>query len=367
MNIENLIRDLDKLKSHFSKAPNRIYSKEKLNEKLKILNKIENNFKVIFNELKDSDEKVVSGLKFKKLADEIKTYIEKQNDIITITMNKVEFLKLAAATINRSFEGDPLKLNSFIDAIELLDSIASSELKDTLILFVKTRLEGKAREIIPENPTSIQDIIKILKNKIKPENSKVVAGKIATLQIRNNDYAEFSKNVEELADALERTLVIEGMTQAKAHEMAIEQTVDVCAMNAKSEIVRTVIMATPFNDPKDVIAKLVVTQNKENSTKQILAYRAQRYNQNQHQRNGYRGYKFDYNNAIRTNNYQENKKNRNYYKYNNRSNNNNSRNRYSNRGHANNYYKRGENTNRVMTLNADAPQLEQQLREVTEL
>ncbi|HBK82997.1 MAG TPA: hypothetical protein DDZ41_05275, partial [Flavobacterium sp.] len=171
------------------------------------------NFKVIFNELKDSDEKVVSGLKFKKLADEIKTYIEKQSDIITITMNKVEFLKLAAATINRSFEGDPLKLNSFIDAIELLDSIASNELKDTLILFVKTRLEGKAREIIPENPTSIQDIIKILKNKIKPENSKVVAGKIATLQIRNNDYAEFSKNVEELADALERTLVIEGMTQ----------------------------------------------------------------------------------------------------------------------------------------------------------
>lgn len=52
------------------------------------------------------------------------------------------------------------------------------------------------------------------------------------MQIKNNNYAEFSKQVEVLADALERSLIVKGKTKTKAHEMAVEQTVSVCRLNA---------------------------------------------------------------------------------------------------------------------------------------
>ena len=103
----------------------------------------------------------------------------------------------------------------------------------------------------PENVVTIEEIKIALKNKIKPDNPKVVAGKIAALQVKNNNYADLAKQTEELADVLERSLVIEGITKVKAHEMAIEQTVSVGRLNAKSDLVKSILASTAFTDPKD--------------------------------------------------------------------------------------------------------------------
>lgn len=100
-------------------------------------------------------------------------------------------------------------------------------MSSTLLCFIKSKLEGKAREALPETITSIDDIKNALRSRIKPDNSKVIAGKIAALNVRNNNYAEFSKQAVDLADALQHSLVIEGMTKTKPHQMTIEQTVSV--------------------------------------------------------------------------------------------------------------------------------------------
>lgn len=378
MNLTKYVNDLEKLKSHFSKAPNRVYSKEKIEEKHVQLNKIINDFNTESKNTENNSEKALIVTKVDTLVKDIKNFIKQQLKLTAIIMNKAEFVKVASATLNNNFGGDPLKLNSFIDAIELLDSITENDanLKATLITFVKTRLEGKAREVIQEKPASVQDIIKTLKQKFKPENSKIVAGKIAALQIKNNNYSDFSKNVVELADALERTLISEGMTQAKAQEMAIEQTVDVCALNAKTDCARTVILSTQFSDPKDVVAKLIVVQNKEASTKQVLAYREQSNYRNNNHRGNFRGY-YRGNNNNRGNNHSRN----NYHQGRNYRGNNHNNYIGSNNHRGNNYNHRGNNfrggyhnnnqrganhgnSSNVMTLNEETPQQQQQLGEI---
>ncbi|TMW46964.1 hypothetical protein DOY81_007956 [Sarcophaga bullata] len=127
--------------------------------------------------------------------------------------------------LKENARGRFLRMQNSFYKITLIEDLTDENLNSTFIAFIKSKLEGKAREALPENVTTIETIKTALRTKIKPDNSKVVAGKIAALQIRNNNYAEFAKQVEELADALERSLVVEGITKANAHEMAVEQTV----------------------------------------------------------------------------------------------------------------------------------------------
>ncbi|XP_036345951.1 homeobox protein 6-like, partial [Rhagoletis pomonella] len=188
----------------------------------------------------------------------------------------------------------------------------------------------KAREAIPTEVSSVGQIKDALRNRIKPDNSKVVAGKIASLHVINNNYTEFAKRVEELSDALERSLIIEGMTQSKAHEMAVEQTVKVCRLNTRSGLVKSILSSTTFSDSKDVVAKMIVEQNNQVKERYNNNADNSRYSNNGSRHNG--------------NNFNNNR---------NRSSNNNRNN------NSNNNSNRGPNSRsnaNVRALNAHAPQ-----------
>ncbi|XP_017489787.1 PREDICTED: nuclear pore complex protein nup43-like, partial [Rhagoletis zephyria] len=114
-------------------------------------------------------------------------------------------------------------------------------------------------------------------------------GKNASLHVINNNYTEFAKRVEELSDAFERSLIIEGMTQSKAHEMAVEQTVNVCRLNTRSDLVKSILSSTTFSDSKDVVAKMIVEQNNQVKERQVRYTNNgnnSRYNNNGARHNG---------------------------------------------------------------------------------
>lgn len=67
---------------------------------------------------------------------------------------------------------------------------------------------------MPEAYASVAEITKALKEKIKPDSSKVIAGKISSLRLIKGNYTSFAKQAEELAESLRRSLVNEGMTKA---------------------------------------------------------------------------------------------------------------------------------------------------------
>lgn len=131
-----------------------------------------------------------------------------------IIINICQFLKVCSSYIRNNYCGDPLGVHSFINSIKLLITISNNEHDDLLLQFVQTKLEGKALEILPEDPT-LENIIETLKTKKKPDNSKVIAGKINALRADTMQMHEFAKQAEDLADALKRALISEGITIEK--------------------------------------------------------------------------------------------------------------------------------------------------------
>lgn len=282
-----------------------------------------------------------------------------ENLIMATVGEKKSFVTMCASIIRDNYSGDPLALESFIDKIDLIESLAEENLIPTLIAFLKSKLEGKAREALPTTISCTNDIKSSLRARIKPDNSKVVAGKIASLHVANNNYSDFSKRVEELAEALERSLIIEGITQTKAHEMAVEQTVNVCRINAKSSLVKSILASTEFKDPKDVVATLIVEQNNEVQERQVLAFRARTSN-------NFRSYRGNNRGSYGHNFSRGHNSSRGYRQNNNRSTNfTNSNGRQSQRlpsnrnNNSHNNMSRNTNNGRqsnVRTLNAQAPQ-----------
>lgn len=228
---------------------------------------------------------------------------------IIMALSTTDFLKLASTHINKTYSGDPLCLTSFIDSIDLLNSLATTtELKTFLVSFIRTKIDGRARDFISATDTTLERIKQALQTNIRPDNSRVVEGRILSLHFNATNPQDFTEKAENLADAYRRSLILEGMTQAKATEMTIDKTVELCRKNTRSELVKSVLEATSFSSPKDVLAKMITQLTKVKQEHQILTYRSQFNNPNSHKRSSFpkpnsNNRQISQNPNIRTNNF----------------------------------------------------------------
>lgn len=226
-------------------------------------------------------------------------------EIVVMAQKPTELLRLSAQTINKNYAGDPLGLNAFINSINLLEAVTEAANIPTLKDFIISKLEGKALEAIPPEPATILEIKNALKANIRPDSSKIIEARMLALRNDNMSSQEFAKKAEELSDALKRTLIVEGISQIKATEMVIEKTVEMCRATARSNLVKSVLASSSFNDPKAVIAKLLVETNNETKERQVLNYRSD--NNNRFSNNSFQR-KFPTNlNPGNNSNYQNNK------------------------------------------------------------
>lgn len=219
-------------------------------------------------------------------------YSAQRIPLVSYTMSAKEnrdFIKFAAQTINRNYSGDPLTLQAFINTIDLVRATAETGQMDLLKKFVVSRLEGKALECVDPDK-SLDDIIADLKASIKVDSSDVIEGRLQALKLSKYGPVEFARQAEALADALQRSLVLEGINLAKAKELTIKKTVEMCKQTAKTDYVKSVLASTPFSDPKSVISKLIVEQNGQERDRQVLTY--------SRQNSGYRKKRFTPNNGY---------------------------------------------------------------------
>lgn len=279
------------------------------------------------------------------------------NQNITMPQSIDSYVKIAGNILNYKYGGDPLKLNSFITDVELVESLATTEETKTFCLkFIKSKLEGRAEEAVPENCESVKDLTTALKAKIKPDNSAIIEGKMTALQLRKGDFSKFAAEAENLAEALRRTLIVEGLTRAKAEEMTIKKTVEICRKTTKSEVVKSVLASSQYVTPAEVIATFI-TQSDIARREYKEAQNTQKKTSNSGNGNGKQNKSYNKNrngNNGQSNNRSENRGN---YRGNNR---NRSQNQQQNRdrNNGNNRSGRNEHTIRVVT-GAQAPPAEQ--------
>lgn len=247
---------------------------------------------------------------------------ERENKMAPLT--ETDFLRIAGQTIARNFSGDPLALQAFINSINLLKRIANDGNHHELLKeFLLTKLEAKALESISAQVQGVDEIVTALRGAIRPDSSKVIAGRMAALRVRQGNYEEFTTKVEELADGLRRALVVEGISAEKAREMTVDKTVELCSASTKSSLVKSVLASTPFKDPSKVVAKLVVQSANEEKKAQILAFRANRGRPTNRYNRNFRG---------NHNNNRNGNRNRNYNGYNGGNGDNSNRNGYRGNG-----------------------------------
>lgn len=197
-------------------------------------------------------------------------------DIHHLFNNEMEpqtLFKLCSSHINKPYSGDPLGLKSFVDSINLLSSFATTDpLRTLLVTFIKTRIEGRARDFIDDTHTTTVAIIATLQSNIKCDSSKVLEGRMLSISAFNTSNEDFAKKVEDLSDAFRRSLIIEGITPTKATEMAIDKTVELCRKNTSSSTVKSVLAASKFDSSKEVVAKLITETNIAKSEHSVLRF-----------------------------------------------------------------------------------------------
>lgn len=200
-----------------------------------------------------------------------------------------QFLQLAGSMLNTHYDGDPLKLESFLASVDLIQTMCEEANADLCFKYIKSKLDGTALECLPDDVDSVDDIVNALNANITPDSSKVVEGRLLALRLEKSNFTRFSEQAEKLSEALRRSLGVEGITKAKASEMAIAKTVELCRKTARNEIVKSVLAAATFNSPKEVISKFITENDVAKKEKQEQSVQGQNRNRFNGGNNNFRG------------------------------------------------------------------------------
>lgn len=341
--------EIKNAKDEFDKSAKRIIKTdissnlETLNKNLQLLLKNHNEIifivKSIWNKINIADqlacEEVLKSVRAKtrkalqilevdyKFSENLISPIENPAKIIIessdkkLKMTPAELIKLASATL-KSYAGEPSGLSAFLNSIELLETLADDQ-TPVLLKFIKTRLEGKALDAIPPEPQSIQQIKECIKTQIRPESSDLLEAQLSCITLARNNVEDFTKKVNDLADSLNRSLLMEGTSQIKAQSIVNKKVVEICRKNATSQTLNTIIAASTFQNHKEILAKFSLESTNEAKNSQILSFQRKRYTNrssnnnntrdNRNQNN--RQFSRQYQNNPRNNNRQRNQQYRN--------------------------------------------------------
>lgn len=187
-----------------------------------------------------------------------------------------DIFKLADTILPREFDGTPSKLTSFLDALELFGGNLGTCTQENAVRIIKTRLSGKARDLIT-NEETVQGIIDTLKKGIKIPTSAQVAAKLLAVK-QTATVLEYAKEVESLAEQLRRSYLSERIPLDTAESLVAQQTTLALVRNARTERVQTIMEAGSFKSSEEAITKFVASASSTASANVAYTRRSQQNN-----------------------------------------------------------------------------------------
>lgn len=212
---------------------------------------------------------------------------------VTMPQSAQDFFRLAGSVLNYKYDGDPILRDSFIEDCELVESMAEEENKGHCLKFIKSKIIGRAREMLPEKIEKIEDMTNDLKAKVKADNSTVIEGRLTALRVNKGNFTKFSEEAEKLTDAFRRSLISEGFAKAKADEMTIKKTKELCRRIARNDSVKGIIATTVCDTPAEVIATLITETDiaRKEKREQDSYQKRPNYNNNDNKNKNYKNNK----------------------------------------------------------------------------
>lgn len=225
-----------------------------------------------YDELHDSINEDLNDLE-KTLNFENAEYFDSFDTNILYEMDEMKVVEILSRIFTHTYDGNPVNKETFLGQIRLAKTIIKQHHPAVFLEFVKSRLSGKGLEH-GLTAATVDEIYSKISEKIKPENSDVVYGKIMALRADNKAKTEFSKMADELAESLRLAYISEGIPHEKSNVMTVKATVSMCRNNARSDLVKSVLASSHFQSPSEVLAKYLVEIDTERTEKQVSAYRA---------------------------------------------------------------------------------------------
>lgn len=259
----------------------------------------------------------------------------------TMAQTMTEFLNTASKLIT-DFDGKAENLQSFIDALSLIDSIKGTH-EATAVSLIKTRLRGSARNLISTENTIIS-IINKLKNAVKGESVEVLTAKIQNIKQNNKTANTYCAEIEALTKSLETAYISDGLPSELAGKYSTQTAVKAMTKNCTNSNVKLIMEAGQFNSMNDAISKFVNSCTEATGQQNAILYYQQRQN---NRNNNFRGNypRFPQRNNVPRNNFP---RNNNYNNNNNRDNGNTNYRQRSNNNRRNKRYVRATESNEII-------------------
>lgn len=278
--VDILVKKLTAIHKNLKKSPNRKFLKTTLVNKLreskiihdKLLELLEEDkflvtaVRKIYSELTDFIncrlELDTHLIKFKTVAQAI-LFAIKLNKVIQVKMaNNLEIIKVIGSLVP-SYDGSTEKLDSVVAALTAINTLINDDNRALAIQVVLSKLEGKARSAVGQNPADITTIIDRLKQKcFKPDQPDVIIAKLnATRQ--TNELETFTNQIERLALELEKAYIAEGIPIDAATKISTKAAVKSLTAGIKNNETKLILKAGQFETLSAAVGKAAENESTE--------------------------------------------------------------------------------------------------------
>lgn len=288
--VKSLIKELQNILQNLRKAPYRKYIKNTLISKHKKAREIYENILYLLDDFDDHQQKYYL-IEARNSFSTIKLIIDKKLDTASGHLVKLKnfvhifiaFTKLynkhkkmavpkvdlkTGTAIVQAYDGRQDGLSSFIDSVNLFSDTVTADFDTatqaqktaataTVLRFILTRLTGKARAAVGDNPQDINEIINRLKTKcgITSTPDFYISKLNATKQV--GDITKFTNEIENLAILLEKAYLSENIPIDVATRMATKQGVKALCSGVRNTETKLLLKAGQFSTLSAAIEKTV--------------------------------------------------------------------------------------------------------------
>lgn len=282
--VDELVYELTKTLKNLKKSPNRRFLEKTLQEKLakslKIYNKL-----VELLEFHPSKDLLLIAIR--DTYGQIKAFIQTRIDLgSTLTKFKtvglaflfcikvrkqhlrkkmeanIELIKVISSLVP-SYDGTSAKLNSVVSALTALNTLITPQNRALAIQVILSKLEGKARSAVGNNPADLQVIIDKLKEKCdQRQQPDVIIAKMNTAK-QVGELSKFTDELERLTLELERAYISEEIPVDTATKMATKAAVKALSNGIKNTETKLILKAGQFTTLSEAIGKAAENESNE--------------------------------------------------------------------------------------------------------
>lgn len=181
--------------------------------------------------------------------------------------DKMVFDLKSATSLVEPYTGTPGDLAAFTDSISLLNTLTDEADKATMLLFIKTRLRGKARDA----ETTLRSIIARLEATCTDSiTSETETAKLQAIRQRGNNVAAYAAEIQNTTDKLCNLHIKEGVPPDTASKLANNAGVAALINGIRNPQTRLIMRAGQFTSVSEATTKLLKEENSSAEVANIL-------------------------------------------------------------------------------------------------